>query len=82
MGVANLSRIASALSAAGMPASMPVAAIQNGTLPNQRHVISTLATVEADVADAGIASPALLVFGEVVALAKQTVVTHTLQEAA
>jgi uroporphyrin-III C-methyltransferase len=69
MGVANLPRIAAALLAAGMPATMPAAAIQDGTTPRQRKVISTLAHLPADVAAAGIGSPALLVFGAVVALA-------------
>jgi uroporphyrin-III C-methyltransferase len=69
MGVANLPRIARKLLDAGMPGSMPAAAIQDGTTSRQKKVISTLAQLPADVAAAGIASPALLVFGAVVALA-------------
>ena len=82
MGVSNLARIASALREAGMPASMPAAAIQDGTTRRQKKVISTLAHFEAEVAAAGIGSPALLVFGEVVALAQSTAVSSRLQEAA
>jgi uroporphyrin-III C-methyltransferase len=69
MGVANLPKIAASLLAAGMPAVMPAAVIQDGTTSRQKKVVSTLAQLPADVAAAGIASPALLVFGAVVALA-------------
>ena len=82
MGVANLPRIAAALRNAGMPASMPAAAIQNGTMFSQSQVVSTLASIESDVAQAGIASPALVVFGEVVALARHANVAQSLMEAA
>lgn len=70
MGVANLPRICAALSAAGMPGATPAAAIQDGTTPRQKSVLSTLAAIAADTAAAGIASPALLVFGAVVGLAR------------
>jgi siroheme synthase len=40
--------------------------VQNGTLPTQRSVISQLDQVAADVARAGLASPALVIVGEVV----------------
>jgi len=82
MGVANLPRIAKALLDAGMPASMPAAAIQDGTTAHQKKVFSTLLWIEADVAQAGIVSPALLVFGEVVALAQIETASRSLQEAA
>jgi len=82
MGVANLPRIAMALLAAGMPALMPVAAIQDGTTARQKKVFSTLLRMETDIARAGIASPALLVFGEVVALAQSSAAVRRLQEAA
>jgi uroporphyrin-III C-methyltransferase len=70
MGVANLARIAASLLEAGMPPSMPSAAIQDGTTSRQKKVISTLAALPADVVAAGIVSPALLVFGAVVELAQ------------
>ena len=82
MGVTNLPRIAKALLAAGMPASMPAAAIQDGTTARQKKVISTLVHLELDMARANIGSPALLVFGEVVALAQSGIATRSLQEAA
>ena len=82
MGVTNLPRIARSLLDAGMPASMPAAAIQDGTTARQKKVVSTLARIESEVAAAGIASPALLVFGEVVALAQVEAVSRRLREAA
>jgi uroporphyrin-III C-methyltransferase len=69
MGIANLPAIVLALLAAGMRGAMPVAVVQNGTLPSQRTVITQLDAVEAAVAAAGLGSPAIVVVGEVVALA-------------
>lgn len=79
MGLANLAGIVSGLRDAGMAASMPVAVVQNGTLPAQRSVVSRLDQVAADVASAGLASPALVVVGEVVKFAG-TKVRQVLQE--
>lgn len=69
MGLTNLAGIAGGLMAAGMAPSMPVAVVQDGTLPTQRSVVSRLDAVVADVQRAGLASPALVVVGEVVNLA-------------
>jgi uroporphyrin-III C-methyltransferase len=69
MGVGNLPRIQPALLAAGMPASLPACAIQNGTRRDARQVVSTLGTLHGDVVNAGIGSPAIIVIGEVVSLA-------------
>jgi len=82
MGVTNLPRIVKSLLAAGMPPAMPAAAIQDGTTARQKQVVSMLSAIEADAALAGIASPALLVFGEVVALAPDVSAVRRLQEAA
>ncbi len=69
MGLANLSGIVTGLRDAGMPAAMPVAVVQNGTLPTQRRVVSQLDQVVAAVAREGLASPALVIVGEVVRFA-------------
>ena len=82
MGVGNLARIQVALLDAGMPARTPACAIQNGTLEKVRHVISTLAQLHADVVEAGIGSPAILVIGEVVSLATVNAVTANIRRAA
>jgi siroheme synthase len=48
---------------------MPVAVVQNGTLSTQRSVVSRLDRVVDAVAREGLASPALVVVGEVVRFA-------------
>ena len=72
MGMQRVVEITAALQAAGMPATTPAAAIQNGTTQFERHVIATLATL-ADAARAAVlGSPSLIVIGEVVGLAHAT----------
>ncbi len=70
MGIKHLPEIVSDLLKAGMPATTPVAAIQHGTLPEQQHIVSTLAMLPMAVKQAGLASPAIIVVGDVVRLAK------------
>jgi uroporphyrinogen III methyltransferase / synthase len=65
MGVRQLPAIASALIAGGRDASEPSAVIERGTLPEQRVVTGTLATIASVAADAGIRAPALVVVGAV-----------------
>ncbi|REE05600.1 uroporphyrinogen-III C-methyltransferase [Marinoscillum furvescens] len=48
----------------------PVAIIQNGTLPEERSVWGTLATIQDQVEKETIGSPAIIVIGEVVKLGK------------
>ena len=71
MGLGNLRDIVRELAGAGMPATTPACAIQNGTLTNQRSVVTTLAKLPEAVADAGIGSPAIVVVGDVVRFARQ-----------
>ncbi len=70
MGMQRVGDITAALLAAGMPAATPAAAIQHGTTDLQRHVIGTLATLADAARAAQLASPALIVIGEVVTLAR------------
>ena len=70
MGLKHLPGIVHALREAGMAAAMPVAVVQNGTLPSQKQVVSTLAQVVDAAARAGLQSPALVVVGEVVRYAR------------
>ncbi|BCM24137.1 uroporphyrinogen-III C-methyltransferase [Methyloradius palustris] len=70
MGIKHLPEIVSDLLKAGMPANTPVAAIQHGTLPEQQHIVSTLDMLPMAVKQAGLASPAIIVVGDVVRLAK------------
>jgi uroporphyrin-III C-methyltransferase/precorrin-2 dehydrogenase/sirohydrochlorin ferrochelatase len=66
MGLKNLAAIAARLIAEGRPAGTPVAVVQEGSTAHQRSLRSTLASVAADAADAGIRPPAVVVVGEVV----------------
>jgi uroporphyrin-III C-methyltransferase/precorrin-2 dehydrogenase/sirohydrochlorin ferrochelatase len=68
MGLARVEQIAAQLVAHGAAASTPAAVIAQGTLPDQRVVTGTLATIAAAAAASNIQSPALLVVGEVVSL--------------
>jgi len=68
MGVARLAAVAAALIEAGKAAGTPVCVTQSGTTAAQRSVVGTLATIAADVAQAGIRSPAVTVIGAVAAL--------------
>lgn len=68
MGISTLPNIVTELTACGARASMPIAVIQDATLPTQRGLISILATVVDDVAESHFASPSIIVIGEVVTL--------------
>jgi uroporphyrin-III C-methyltransferase len=68
MGVAHLTEIAAELIKRGRDAATPVAVIQDGTLPGQRVLTSTLGSVAADADAAGLRPPAVVVIGEVVRL--------------
>jgi uroporphyrinogen III methyltransferase / synthase len=64
MGVRRLGPITDRLIAAGRNPEEPAAVIERGTLPGQRVLAGTLATI----ATAGARAPAIAVFGEVAAL--------------
>ncbi|MGY0004327.1 uroporphyrinogen-III C-methyltransferase [Micromonospora sp. I033] len=66
MGLKNLAAISATLVAHGRPAGTPAAVIQEGTTSGQRALRSTLGTVAADVAAAGLRPPAIVVVGDVV----------------
>jgi uroporphyrinogen III methyltransferase/synthase len=68
MGVRRLAEIAERLGAAGRPADEPAAVVERGTLPGQRTVLATLATVAERAAAAGIRPPSVTVVGPVAAL--------------
>ena len=69
MGVARVESIVAALRAAGMSAAMPAAIVSAAHTPQQRQAITTLGALASTVKTEGLASPAILVIGEVVALA-------------
>jgi uroporphyrin-III C-methyltransferase len=67
MGLARLPELAAGLIAAGLPAGTPAAVVSRGTLADQEVVAATLAELPELAAD--LPGPALVVVGEVVALA-------------
>lgn len=69
MGVAGLGRLRERLLAHGRAPSTPFALIENGSRPQQRVVIGTLDRLPLLAAEHAVQSPALLVLGEVAALA-------------
>jgi len=69
MAVQNLPLIAARLVKGGRPPTTPVAIVSEGTMPGERTLVSTLAAVAEDMAEADVRPPAIVVIGEVVAVA-------------
>jgi uroporphyrin-III C-methyltransferase / precorrin-2 dehydrogenase / sirohydrochlorin ferrochelatase len=69
MGVGHLQQIVSRLRAAGASAEQAVAVIERATLPEQRTLRGTLETIATQVQAAKVEPPALLIVGDVTALA-------------
>jgi uroporphyrin-III C-methyltransferase/precorrin-2 dehydrogenase/sirohydrochlorin ferrochelatase len=69
MAVQNLPAIAARLIASGRPAGTPVAVVAEGTMPGERRVLTTLDGVEDDVLRGDVRPPAIVVVGDVVAVA-------------
>ena len=69
MGVAQLPRLIARLRAAGARADLPAAIVEKATLPAQRVFRAPLAGIAALAARAQVTAPALLIVGEVTALA-------------
>jgi uroporphyrin-III C-methyltransferase len=65
MGVSGAGRIQDEL-LTGLPAATPVAVIQNATLATQRHITTTLGRLADAISDSGLASPSVIVVGDVV----------------
>jgi uroporphyrin-III C-methyltransferase / precorrin-2 dehydrogenase / sirohydrochlorin ferrochelatase len=69
MAVHNAPAIAKALIAGGRAEATPVAVICDGTMPGERTVLATLATLEAELESEQVKPPAIIVVGGVVAVA-------------
>ena len=65
MGVSHLDLIVAKLRDSGGKADHPVAIVERATLPDQRTLRGTLATIEEIARSAGVAAPALLIVGDV-----------------
>jgi uroporphyrinogen III methyltransferase/synthase len=71
MGIRGLPRIAESLIAAGRPAAEPAAVVERGTLPGQRTVSGTLATIARGAEEAEVKAPSITVVGAVAELAQE-----------
>ncbi|MFC2991877.1 MULTISPECIES: uroporphyrinogen-III C-methyltransferase [Halomonas] len=70
MGLANAELIRRELQRHGMPAETPVALVERGTTPEQRHVLATLGDLVEVIEREAFRPPTLIVVGEVVRLAE------------
>jgi uroporphyrin-III C-methyltransferase len=66
MGLHNLPHICEELIAGGLDPATPAAAVQQGTVRGQASVVAELGTLSQAVRDAQLASPSIVVIGEVV----------------
>jgi uroporphyrin-III C-methyltransferase len=64
MGVTGAAQIQEQLLSA-LPASTPVAIVQRATLPDQRHAVTTLSSLAHTIAHEQLASPSVIVVGDV-----------------
>jgi uroporphyrinogen III methyltransferase/synthase len=71
MGMANLSRIAENLTAAGLDPQTPAALVHRGTTPRQRSLVSTIARLPEAARAEGFSSPSVVVVGKVAVLAEK-----------
>ncbi|MBO3275583.1 uroporphyrinogen-III C-methyltransferase [Pseudomonas schmalbachii] len=77
MGVARLAEIQQGLLDGGMPSAMPVAMIENASLPWQRECRSHLGDMARDATRFELKSPAILVIGEVAAAGAEQLLART-----
>ncbi|MEQ1409110.1 uroporphyrinogen-III C-methyltransferase [Neorhizobium sp. Rsf11] len=68
MGVSAIGTIAQLLMEGGLPSETPVAVLMAATMPGERSMIATLATVEAEIERQNFAAPALIVIGRIVSM--------------
>ncbi len=72
MGSANIAQIADQLASSGLSQKTPVLAINNGTTPREKRLISDLASIALDIRRAEFSGPVLFIVGHVVSLIEQT----------
>jgi uroporphyrin-III C-methyltransferase len=68
MGMSDAAMLARELQEAGFAGRTPVAVVHRVSCPEQRHVVSRIDEMAADIARAGLSSPAVIVIGEAVTL--------------
>jgi uroporphyrin-III C-methyltransferase len=81
MGIANLAQTMTGLSQAGLPAGTPAAVIERGFSDDQRSTITTAGELAGEVRPLDLTSPAVVVIGDVVAMATAVVPPAKVAEA-
>ncbi len=71
MGISNLPLVVHSLIDAGLSATTPAAAVQNGTTLSQRRVITTLDKLADAIRQKQMQAPVMIIIGEVVSLADE-----------
>ena len=71
MGLANLPLVVCSLIDAGLPASTPAAAVQNGTTVAQQRVITSLDKLSDAIRQKHMKAPVMIIIGNVVSLAEE-----------
>jgi len=71
MGLSNLPLAVHSLIDAGLPATTPAAAIQNGTTTSQKRIITTLDQLNDAIQQQHMNAPVMIIIGEVVSLADE-----------
>ena len=69
MGMEHLGGITEAMMRGGLPAQTPAAVIRHATRGDQQTVTGPVADISARARESGLAAPAVVIFGDVVALA-------------
>ena len=76
MGVSSLGDICRGLLEAGMVPDKPAALLIRGTTSSQERIVATVGTLEAEVMRRGARTPAIIVVGDVCALAEELSLIH------
>jgi len=71
MGLQGLDQICAALMAHGCEPDRPAALVQQGTTPQQKVILGTVASLPDEVAQAGASAPTLVIVGQVVRLRRK-----------
>lgn len=66
MGISNSEKIASALINSGLPPNTPACVISNGTMKNQRVLLTNLHDLPSKIKSEGISPPGIIIIGKVV----------------
>jgi uroporphyrin-III C-methyltransferase len=81
MGIGNLAQTMAGLARAGLPSSTPAAVIERGFSDAQRSIATTAGALVAEVRRLDITSPAVVVIGDVVAVAPSSALSAEVLEA-